>query len=518
MNRAILNMTAVNIIGILASIVYSIVVVNLFGTSREIEIYFATNVIIFVVMKLSQGGEISEILLPVYHKYKENESKEVAQRIISIVLNWYVVFLVFLSIITFYSASFLVRFIVPGFTESDHQLGIEMLQAISPVLVIIFFNGQVQSLLNAEKKFGWPEMVDVVSRVLMLITVSVGVTYFDIWIMIIVLWVGALFKFISYIFLYYRTGNRFYFQFNIHGFSIFPIIKKLLHTLPYVGSTQIWAVALNAGLSTLPQGYLAVFNYSQTLVMKISGVFLRPVSTVFFTSFSEGVAKKSIMNNELIAQGLKNIQLILFPVLLVFIVAGKQGLMFLWSSENFSIESINMSYGLIIILLIKLHLDGLYTIARKVVVTFDYVAKVYTFTTLSQLLTAVYAWYAIKFLGINGAVSSLIVNGFLLTIVPFIILAIYKKKYLFFYNLLDVFKWLIVCGLTYFIIIFIKQNFNIFFLNFESIRLNYLFDTLVTSVLASIFIFTIAALLNICSVKTIIKKITTKIMNRLMRV
>ena len=140
------------------------VIAHFFGTSREIEIFFATNIIIYVAMKLSQAGEMSEIILPIYHKFKYDVNLETAQRVVSTVLNWYAIALLLLSFIVFMIAPLLIKVIVPGFGETDHILGAQMIRSVSPLLVVMFLSGQIQSLINAEKIFGFPEAIGVASR------------------------------------------------------------------------------------------------------------------------------------------------------------------------------------------------------------------------------------------------------------------------------------------------------------------------------------------------------------------
>ena len=494
----------------LIAVLNTMIIAHFFGTSREIEIFFATNVIIYVVMKLSQAGEMSEIILPIYHKFKYDVNLVTAQRVVSTVLNWYAIALLALSFIVFMIAPWLVKVIVPGFEETDHILGTQMIRALSPLLAVMFLSGQIQTLINAEKNFGVPEAIGVASRIILIITIVVGYNYFSVWIMIISLWVSTLLNFFLLLSYYYWAGNWHYFQLTDQRVSVFPIVKKIWSTLPYVGATQIWAIVFNAGLSTLPGGTLAIFTYSRTLATKLSSVFLRPMSLVFFTHFSEEYSKKRESLNTITSKALEYIPLIIVPSIIIFILAGEYILGFLWYGDKFGLNSIELSSRIVTILLLMLLIEGLYTIARKIVMSLGYVRLTYSLLSISQILTACYAFPAIRYWGVTGAISSIIVNMLLLTMVPFIVLLLREKKYLFFYKFSTSLKWILSGGLTYIVLSILNHNIaNL--INLQNIRLNFMFNAGITSIMAASITLGFAALFNIIIVKTLLQKIIDRV-------
>ena len=486
------------------------IIAHFFGTSREIEIFFATNVIIYVVMKLSQAGEMSEIILPIYHKFKYDVNLETGQRVVSTVLNWYAIALIALSFIVFMIAPWLIKVIVPGFGETDHILGTQMIRSVSPLLVIMFLSGQIQSLINAEKIFGLPEAIGLASRIILIITVVLGYNYFSIWIMIISLWVSTLLNFFLLVFYYYRAGNRHYFQLTDQRVSVFPIVKKIWSTLPYVGATQIWAIVFNAGLSTLPGGTLAIFTYSRTLATKLSNVFLRPMSIVFFTYFSEEYSKERESLHSITSKALEYIPLIIVPSIIIFILAGQNILGFLWYGDKFGLDSIELSSRIVTILLLMLLIEGLSIIARKIVMSLGYARLTYSLLSISQILTACYAFPAIKYWGVTGAISSIIVNMLFFAMVPFIILLLREKQYLFFYKFSTLMKWILSGGLSYVVLSILNHNIaNL--INMQNIRMNFMFNAGITSILATSITLGFAALFNIIIVKNLLQKITNRV-------
>lgn len=495
-SKSIFSISIINAIGVVVSVLNTVVVARLFGTTREIEVYFVTNVVIYIVMKLSQGGEMSEVLLPVYHRYKIKDNKRIAQHIVSAVLNWYIIFLVLLSIIIFLLSPWLMKIIAPGFSVADKILGTEMLRFIAPLFPVIFLIGQIQALLNAEKNFGKPEIVNVLSRIILICTIIIGSKYYGVWILIYSLWISSVSQFLILFWVYHRLGNRHYLILGVRDVSIFSIVSKVWTALPYVGATQLWSVVLNAGLSTLPQGTLAVFNYSRNLVTRIEGILLRPIAVVFFSYFSDELSKGNMKLKLLIHRALDNFQLFLFPIVVTACFASKPGLMFLWYGEKFSEDDVSLAALIFIVLIMMLFVTGLNIIARKIIMSQGYIKLTYGLLSLAQITTAIYAWYVIRIWGVNGALSAVIFNNVFSTILLFSIFIFYNKKYLFFYRILELAKWFAVIISAYFLLLSLNNNIELL-VYFTNERFNYLFHAGLIFFLSIFITLGFAALFNV---------------------
>lgn len=508
--KSIVSVTTINIGSALIAVLNSILVARIFGTSREIEIYFATNVLIYVVMKLSQGGEMSEVLLPLYHKFKIKYDKITAQKFVSVILNWYIIAMVVLSILVYVFAPGLVRIIIPGFTYEDHVLGTKMIRVMSPALIIMFSRGQINSLLNAENHFGKPEMISAISRMLSVVIIIIGFKTLGIWVLILSLWVSSITNLILLLCIYSRAGNKYYLQLHIQNIKVIPHIKSILSTLPYIGATQFASIVFNAGLSTLPQGSLAVFNYSLNFFSRLRGIFLRPIATVFFTHFSIEIAADKTSYRALINRALELIQTILFPALIIVMLAGKSGLMFLWYSERFGLNEINLANNILTVLFIMLFLVGLDMIARKIVMSLGYVKICYSLLSISQILYGLYVWYGIKYLGVNGAIIAMALSGFISLFISLSILFIFNRKHLFFYKLSITLKWLTSSSIAFVVLSILNKNF-ISLVQFHNVRLNYFYHTCIISFSAISITIGIAILLNTGTIRTMAKNIINKV-------
>ena len=78
---------------IIASGIFNTILTALFfGTSRELEVYFAILVIYNSVIRLSQIGHLNELFLPHYRKIRDLESFSRATSVFSMIINWMGIF------------------------------------------------------------------------------------------------------------------------------------------------------------------------------------------------------------------------------------------------------------------------------------------------------------------------------------------------------------------------------------------------------------------------------------------
>ena len=455
-------------------------------------------------MKLSQSGEMTEILVPLYHKRKVQVGKYLAQKEISIIFNWYIVFLSVIVIVIILFRHKIAHILMPGFTDSDRLLGADMIYKLILLVPIIFCNGQLQAMINAERKYGIVELISVLSRIFIIFTI-VFFYKIGIWIMVYSLWIGTIIKFLFLLIIYYRMGNRHYLKFKSDNNQLLPILKRLWSTIPYIFGTQLWLVIFNAGLTTLPQGTLAVFTYVRNIAAKIEAVLLRPISIVFFNNFSDSHASQSRNLDKLIDKSTELILLIGVPIVTISLTYGHQILSVLWLNDNYPKNLIHLSSIILSILLGLFVVSGISVIGRKIIMVQEYVMESYALLFFSQVITAIFAYVAIKSWGLNGAIITIIVNKLLLASVPFIIMRIKNKAQLFFYNWYSLLKWAVILFIISMFSHFI--NSNIFYTTADDLTSNRIYSLILGISVSSIVIILLAYMMRIRIITELFEKL-----------
>ena len=130
-------------------------------------------------------------------------------------------------------------------------------------------------------------------------------------------------------------GFKYYFGLTHEKFEVSQIFNKLPSVFGYVCVSQLYAIALTAGLSLLPQGSLAVFSYARKIYSKIQGVLIRPVAVVFFNHFSTALAEGDEVIQGLTHKAIKLTLILATVTSAIVFVAGYPGLRWLWLSPKF---------------------------------------------------------------------------------------------------------------------------------------------------------------------------------------
>ncbi|MGA2070539.1 MAG: lipid II flippase MurJ [Sedimentisphaerales bacterium] len=440
--RSIGTLTVLNIAGAVISVANSVVVAQFFGTGREVEIYFAASTLQTLILSLTQSGQIGEIFLPVYHRLRQASGVKVAQQAFSAILNWMLLFVFALALAMWLSASFFLRMLVPGFGADDQASGVIMFRWILPLLCIQVVFSLVQTLANAEKWFGRPESVAVGARLCIVISILLLAPSMGIWAMVVSMWISQSFQFLGYVWMLYRMGYRYSFVFSGREFSAWSIFRKMAVTFLYVGSTQIYQFGFNAGVSLLPQGTYAVFKYVQQLYEKTMVVLAVPISTVFFTHFSEALAKGSLKVKLLAQRALTLCLGVSVLTITAVMAAGEPLLNALWGGKHFGTENLALAVKFLKLFYLLLSLwVGLNLITRKILMTLGFVRQVYLSGVLVQILSAICAWLLIRFFGIAGAMSVIFINAAAMTLAWMFVLWIYKRDMLVYYPIGHLLKW-----------------------------------------------------------------------------
>lgn len=453
-------MTVLNIGSAVLGILYSYLQAKYYGVGNGIEEFFAANMLFTSLLNLSQSGQAAEITLPIYLNIKKEQGVSEAQQFYSVLINWFILILLFICLLIMCFAHVLIPLFVPGFDQNSQALVAKFLMVLIPFGGISILAYLFQTYLNAEKKFGQPETLTMISSFLSIIILLVLSKSYGIWALVYGQIIGQLFLCCSYIILMKRLKFQYHFVLNSKYYKISSVAKQMIHTYTYTAATQIYGLVLTASLSILPAGNLAIYNYVRKLFDRVSSVLLRPVSIVAFTQFSEQISQnitalKSTIND---AHNLNfKISILCFSLA---IVAGFPALIFLWHNEKFDLESVQFAYQLLIFLFLLLFFQGYYAINRKLAISLGLVKKAYLAFALVQLVSAVAAFLSLRYFGQNGLFIILAINILGFALASFLVLrntSVLSKYYPVIVNSL---KWIISCMFAVLIIVWIN-NFSL---------------------------------------------------------
>lgn len=145
------------IISNFVGLVRGIVITNAFGTSAELDSFNAANRIVELLFNLVAGGALGSAFIPTFTGFLTREDRPGAWRLASGVVNLVFSALVFISILTWIFAPFIVReglyLLVPGVDVVVESLTVSLLRIMLPSVVIFGLSGLVMGILNAHQIF-----------------------------------------------------------------------------------------------------------------------------------------------------------------------------------------------------------------------------------------------------------------------------------------------------------------------------------------------------------------------------
>jgi len=439
----------VNIANAIVAIVQAYAIGRLFGTQSSIEIYFAAAALYQSMVALQQSGPIAEIFTPIYHKLKSDASDRIAFDLLSVLLSWMILISVTFATLLFLGSTALISISVPGFTPERTATCIKMFQTLIPLLGLQIIQSLLSNLLAAEKRFVAQEVVRGSRAVTSLIVILAFTPLYDAWAMIIALWASNVLAVVVLYYLAARMGYRYRFGLSHEELQVSLIFNKLPSVFGYVCVTQLYAIALTAGLSLLPQGSIAGFSYARRIFSKISGVLIRPVSVVFFNHFSTALAQGDQAIQGLTHKAIK-LTLILSTVTgAVVIVAGYPGLRWLWLSEKFPEAQVFQTYLAFSAFCVIPIFSGLGLIFRKINMSFQYVSAQYLTLMAVQVISAIVAYFVIPPLGLPGAIGVIIAGSILSSVACALLLKTKRPSAFSLYQATDLLK----CGVMFVIVV-----------------------------------------------------------------
>lgn len=374
---------SVAILGVLSGLstvfglVFSVVLAQCYGVSRDVEIYFASSSLFFVIASLTQTGAITEIALPIYHGHVEKYGKKEAVELYCQILNWMGLAACLVALGSSLFSYAIIKTFIPGFSIEDQEKARFFFLCISPLFLLEILKSILSTYLNAEKVFGRTELTNVVSQVGNILFILAFHKQLGAFAAMMGLWFGQVLGFGYSLYLALKSGFRYHFTLFDPRFSIWDLLSKIQNTFLYVVATQFYIIGLNAALSQLPAGQYGIYKYAQLIFSKTQGLLLHPVTTVFFSQFSKEFAKGSKNLGNLIIQSNRITILSSIAIFALVFGAGMPAFCWIWLNEKFDLPSIQLAYRLLLFHYVLLFFSGLGLIYRKVNMALGWVKGLY---------------------------------------------------------------------------------------------------------------------------------------------
>jgi putative peptidoglycan lipid II flippase len=147
------------IISNLVGLARGIIQAHAYGTSPELDAFFAANRVGETLFNLMAGGALASAFIPSFTGLLVKDQKEAAWKLASSILNLLIIILISISLLAMVFAPWIVtNILAPGFSPDRKALTVQLLRVILPSVVIFGVSGLVMGVLNSHRKFLVPAL------------------------------------------------------------------------------------------------------------------------------------------------------------------------------------------------------------------------------------------------------------------------------------------------------------------------------------------------------------------------
>ncbi len=267
-----------------------LVIGSQFGTSQELDAYFAAFRIPDAIFQLVVAGALSAALIPVFSSYRARSDETEAWKLASSVINLVLIALVVLSGLMALFAPIFVPLIAPGFNGPTTELTIRLTQImlISPVL--IGMGAVVSGILNSYQQFTIPSLAPLAYNI-----VIIGAAVFLAPIMGIEgVAIGVVIGSAAHLAIQLpslaRVGHRYELSINLDHPGVRKVARLMGPRFFGLAAGQLNFLVSTILASGLVAGSLSVYNYAFQLSQLPVGIIGVSVAIALFPTMSQDAA------------------------------------------------------------------------------------------------------------------------------------------------------------------------------------------------------------------------------------
>lgn len=494
-----------------------------FGTGAELDAYFAAFQIPDLIYGILILGGIGAVFLPVFSEYFER-NKEEGWVLTNQVLNFFLVLLVIICGVLIIFTPWLIKLIVPGFSEAQRSLttALTRIMFLSPILFGI--SSVFSGVLHYFNRFLIYSLAPILYNLGIIFGILVLVPIFGIFGLAYGVIFGALLHWLIQIFPAKSSGFSWKPLFDFRHPGLKRIFKLMIPRTIARASFHVNLIVITAIASTLTVGSITIFNFAHNLYYLPIGVIGMSFAMASFPSLSRAWNRNNKEEFlEKFSSTFRQILFLIVPISLLSFLLREQIVRIILGSGRFELLDIKLtaaSLGLFSLGIFAVSLSlflartffslqdtktpalvGISSMVLNVILSFTFV-WLFTFSNVFQEafinFLQIEKLQGVEIIGLPLAHSiSMIFQFFLLFIL------LYKKmEDIRFGEILNSFKVIIFASFLMALIVYFILQITVGFVNIETF-LGSLFQILLAGLIGILVYFGITFILNSPEIKII---------------
>jgi putative peptidoglycan lipid II flippase len=267
-----------------------LVIGSQFGTSSELDAYFAAFRIPDAIFQLVVAGALSAALIPVFSSYRARGDEAEAWKLASSVINLVLIALIVLSGLMAIFAPIFVPIVAPGFDAPTTELTIRLTQImlISPVL--IGMGAVVSGILNSYQQFTIPSLAPLAYNVVIIAAAIFLAPIMGIEGLAVGVVVGSAAHLAIQLPSLAKVGRRYELSINVGHPGVRKVVRLMGPRMLGLAAGQLNFLVSTILASGLATGSLTVYNYAFQLSQLPVGIIGVSVAIALFPTMSRDAA------------------------------------------------------------------------------------------------------------------------------------------------------------------------------------------------------------------------------------
>ncbi|WP_376790788.1 murein biosynthesis integral membrane protein MurJ [Thermoflexus sp.] len=291
--RAATLLTAAYLVNGLLGLLRQILIYGAFGTSWELDAYWAAFRIPDLLFTLLAGGALVSAFLPVFTAHLAREEKTSAWRLASAVLTTVALVVSGSSVLAGLAAPLLVRLLLaPQVPPAQQQLTASLMRIMLMTPTVFGISGMVMGILQAHQRFLWTALAPIMYNLGIIIGVlflaPIGGVYGLAWGVVL----GAFLHFLIQMPGWRQVRGRYWPHLGWNNPDVREVVALMIPRMLGLAAIQVNFLVNTRLVSGLGAGYLAALNLAWQLMLQPQIVLAQAVATAAFPTFSTLAARE----------------------------------------------------------------------------------------------------------------------------------------------------------------------------------------------------------------------------------
>ncbi|HZW02562.1 MAG TPA: murein biosynthesis integral membrane protein MurJ, partial [Anaerolineaceae bacterium] len=313
------------VLGNLIGLARSMILVRVYGTSLELDSFYAANRLAEALFNLVAGGALGSAFIPTFTALLTQERRTAAWRLASAIANLILVVLIGVALLATLFAPQVVEHVLfllnPAQDPIQQELTTNLLRVLLPTVVIFGLSGLVMGILNAHQVFLVPAIAPAMYSLGMILGVLVLPDSLGIFRLAWGALGGAVLHLLVQVPRLLRLGGRYTPTFGLHLPEVREVARLMGPRLIGVAVVQVNFIVNTIIALSLPDGSVSAITQGFTLMLMPQMAIAQAIAIAAMPTFSAQVARgRSDELRGSLAASLRMVLLLSFPAALGLIL------------------------------------------------------------------------------------------------------------------------------------------------------------------------------------------------------